>query len=126
MNTRLISVRTVFLSLLIALTIGAQAASAQDTNAMARGTVPFAFRYGTHTFRAGTYQLAMVTDNLMRIRGEHDSAVGIVSRGDTDKQPAKAKLVFQRNGDTYALRDIWLPNRSKHLVCPEGQAGQAA
>ena len=85
--------------------------------------VPFAFETGSQHFEAGVYTIRMEsTSSILSIHGK--SSVGLVmTRLDRDFQPAsKGKMVFRRTGGKYFLSELWVADKTDHLVIPRSKA----
>jgi hypothetical protein len=117
MNTVSISkLRTYLLGCALAATavVSTSHAFAQD-NEM-RVNVPFAFHNGPQRMPAGVYRVKIESEHLILLRG--DSRSGFVSTNpEIGKPPAKGKLVFQRYGDQYFLREVWAANSETGQKC---------
>ncbi len=76
-----------------------------------RVNVPFAFRVGQQFMPAGQYQVAHFNAHdlvlILSMNGERMMLSNSVRSG----KPAEstAKLVFNRYGETYFLRQVWIP-----------------
>jgi hypothetical protein len=71
-----------------------------------RVNVPFAFQSGSQRMPAGVYRVTIESQHLILLRG--DSTSGFVhTNPQIGKPAAKDKLVFQRYGNQYFLREVW-------------------
>jgi hypothetical protein len=71
-----------------------------------RVNVPFAFQSGSQRMAAGVYRVTIESEHLILLRG--DSTSGFVYTNPAIGKPvAKGKLVFQRYGSQYFLREVW-------------------
>ncbi len=77
-----------------------------------RANVPFAFHVGNELMPAGEYQVAHINSrDMLLIRGVKNKQVIVVHGLPSGKYADEtAKLVFHRYGDTYFLRQVWIPN----------------
>ena len=105
---------------LLACTLGAVAmvspshGFAQDNDM--RVNVPFAFHNGSQRMPAGVYTVKIESTHLTLLRG--DSKSGYVNTNPQIGKPAaKGKLVFQRYGDQYFLREVWAANSETGQKC---------
>lgn len=76
-----------------------------------RANVPFAFRVGHQLMPAGQYQIVHYnTRDLLLIRSMNDK-VGILVQSvrSGNYTGETAKLIFNRYGETYFLRQVWIP-----------------
>jgi hypothetical protein len=76
--------------------------------------VPFAFEFGLHQFAAGEYNVTHAGDNIIFIsNGTATGASMILSSIDQDAA-RQNKLVFDKVGSQYFLRQIYSAGRSVH------------
>jgi hypothetical protein len=105
---------------LLACTLGA-VAMVSASNGFAQGNemrvnVPFAFHNGSQRMPAGVYRVKIESAHLILLRG--DSRSGYVNTNpEIGKPVAKGKLVFQRYGDQYFLREVWAANSETGQKC---------
>lgn len=103
----------------LAALVAAPSMLAQET--VARANVPFDFQYGSTHLKAGRYNINMIDNQILQLRGR-DSAMGVVLWNDTGRgSSTTGKLVFHRYGDQYILRQVWLPNESNHIELPKSK-----
>ena len=73
--------------------------------------IPFEFSAGKSTLKAGVYSIKRMSGNLVSLRNVADKSSVIlnapVSLSTTDPN-AVERLVFNKDGDRYALAQIWL------------------
>src|SRR5689334_20325802 len=73
--------------------------------------IPFEFSAGKSTLKAGVYSIKRMSGNLVSLRNVDDKSSVIlnapVSLSSTDPS-AVERLVFNKDGDRYALAQIWL------------------
>jgi hypothetical protein len=89
-------------------------------------TVPFDFLVSTQHLAAGTYD---VTTNLdqgtVLIRGEDNGSAkfAITIATEVGKTQEQAKLVFNRYGERYFLRQVWAPgmDRGRELTASKAE-----
>jgi len=86
---------------------------AQDTTT--RVNIPFSFQCEHSTLPAGRYDISMPSDRVIELRG-HNSALGMVGLSQNKPGTKGDKLVFARYGDTYILKEVWLPGDTEHAV----------
>jgi len=106
--------RIVFFAFAVLL-IGASALSAAEPPGLAvTATIPFEFRVGSSTMPAGQYSIQHAYPRgavlFRQLRG--DAIAGVLSNS-TGKEieGSRGKLVFRRYGDSYFLRQVWIPGR---------------
>ena len=107
MNTKFIlKLRTY----LLACTLGAVAmVSASQGFAQSnqmRVNVPFAFHNGSQVLPAGVYRVSIKSQHLIMLSGKSKSAF-VNANPEYGKPADKGRLVFQRYGNQYFLREVW-------------------
>jgi len=97
-----------FLTLLPVMSAYGQGAS------VVKATIPFQFKVGNHVFPAGEYKFTL--DNRLRNftilgLGKAGGFVPVLTRiaGALHATPQDVDIVFDQEGDTYFLSEIWLP-----------------
>ena len=98
---------------------------AQAPAGQARIQVPFAFQVGTEHFAPGVYTVAMINQLTLSVRGAGNSAFAAMKR-DSNGNVASSKVVFQRVGGQYFLREVWTAGGSAHLTAYETKAEKQA
>jgi hypothetical protein len=88
--------------------------------------VPFSFQNGSETLPAGLYTLTMTTSNIFTIQGKNEGGVVVSRREGGSDNISTGKVVFQRIGDKYFLREVWQPGKSTHTVCIQTRAEKKA
>jgi hypothetical protein len=100
--------------------LGAGSANAQES---LRATIPFDFKVGQVTLPAGQYSLGyegVHTPSVLAVRsddGRH-SALVLTEPIDTKAPTRGARLVFDREGDTYKLSEIFAPSARVGMEIP--------
>lgn len=89
--------------------------------------VPFGFEVNGKHFEPGTYTVRTPEWGIVQIRGNSSVALAIAHDGQS-YQPAKtAKVVFDRYGDHYFLRQLWFnAEETSYLECPESKGEKQA
>ncbi|MGA8433032.1 MAG: hypothetical protein WB729_24635 [Candidatus Sulfotelmatobacter sp.] len=89
-----------------------------NAQTFAKANVPFAFRVGSATLPAGTYEVNPAGDAsvVVRNRGAKGAALSTV-RHETPRNTG-GKLVFHCVGGEYFLAEIWRGSGSYGLVIP--------
>ena len=110
----LFSVLTMVL-LMAAGTANAQLGSKQQL----RFNVPFDYKVGNATMKAGDYsvQRAGDTENALLIRGNGSSAFTL-SGSVSGKAAGEDKLVFNKYGDQYFLAQVWMQGEETGAQLP--------
>jgi hypothetical protein len=81
-----------------------------------RVNVPFAFQSGSQRMPAGVYRVTIESQHLILLRG--DSMSGFVHTNPQIGKPVvKDKLVFQRYGNQYFLREVWASQSDTGAKC---------
>lgn len=106
------------MSLLVAFALAAPAAYAQS---YMDATVPFAFNIGQKAMPAGHYEVRWIADQATLIQcKDSDAKVLQLSHQVSGNGNSTPKLVFQKSGDRYFLRQIW-SRRDNGLELPTTQ-----
>lgn len=93
----------------ILLLAGVQQASAQiDTSV--EFTTSFPFTVGNTKVPAGTYSLRQDEDNpqILELSGGRTAVLFEADNPRARQTPAKSEIVFNRYGDSYVLKDVWV------------------
>jgi hypothetical protein len=90
---------------------------AQTTNVIA--DVPFAFSIGDQSVPAGHYELQSFSgEGILALRRGNEH-MGLVSTHSIQSATASGgRLIFQRYGDRYFLRQIWMPGSNSGRELP--------
>jgi hypothetical protein len=97
--------------------LGAGTALAQHRAVQA--TVPFDFTVGGKLLPSGTYTIAQVSSNIIEIRNqEKHAAVFSPTAADSNESRNGGKLVFNRYGGQYFLREILCESASMNMRLP--------
>jgi hypothetical protein len=88
---------------------GVQNASAQIPYPV-EFTTSFAFTVGAATVPAGSYTIRPDDDNpeMLLLSGARTSVFFQTDNKDARETPSKTEVVFNRYGDKYVLKDIWV------------------
>jgi hypothetical protein len=86
------------------------------------GNVPFDFSVGQRQLPAGAYEVRDIGDRATVIAAKDGSlnVLGIYAYAGESK-PDQTKLVFDKVGDHYFLREIWTSARGQGLAVPESK-----
>ncbi|MGB8888169.1 MAG: hypothetical protein WCC87_15660 [Candidatus Korobacteraceae bacterium] len=111
--------RTVYsiLSLLvIAMVVGVSGAHAQTQVA----NIPFDFSLGHKMMGAGSYELQSISQQAEVVRNvdTNAAAIFIKSKYASALEPGHARLVFDKYGDQYFLRQVWDGNSNIGIQLP--------
>jgi hypothetical protein len=122
----LLKIRTAVFVSALALTASAPALHAQTSSIRDQMNVPFGFEVGSTHFAAGTYILSAPRENLLTVQGAKRTAFMISSYEINVTPSAQSKVIFDRYGNQYFLREVWTKNEAEHLRCPESKAEHEA
>lgn len=89
--------------------------------------VPFSFELGNKHFEPGIYTVTTPIQGVMELRSS--STVGLImTTPDQSSRPTKmAKVVFDRYGDHYFLRQVWFnAEQTSYLECSESKSEKQA
>lgn len=84
--------------------------AAEAQTRLVNAEIPIGFYVGEVAMPAGAYQIdRVVSDQVLAFRSGNAANSIVVSRvsGGADEAP---RLVFNRYGDTYVLKEVWLGN----------------
>ena len=89
--------------------------------------VPFGFELGSKHLAPGTYTVSQPLQNIIEIRNGSDAAMIITHGGQSGKAAKTGKVVFDRYGDHYFLRQVWFtPEDNTYMECAESKAEKLA
>jgi hypothetical protein len=93
----------------ILLLAGVQNASAQITDPV-EFTTSFPFTVGHATVPAGSYTITPDDDNpqYLELRGANTGVFFQTENDEARATPSRTEVVFERYGDEYLLKDIWV------------------
>ena len=88
--------------------------------------VPFGFEMGSKHFEPGTYTVRTPQVGVVEIQG--NSTVGLALTREEQGQASKtAKIVFDRYGEHYFLRQLWFnSDQTSYVECPESKSEKQA
>ena len=103
-------------------------AGVQNADALITETVEFTtsfpFAVGSATVPAGSYTIRPDEDDprILMLTGAHASVLFETADTQARERPSKTEVVFQRYGDEYVLKDIWMEGE---YVGAESKASEA-
>jgi hypothetical protein len=106
----------VFLSVMVA--AAPRYSRAQNSEVLARVSVPFGFETGSKRFAPGTYTIRMANAHTLLIRSASESGLATVSTESTGPAPRSGTAVFEHRGNRYFLRGITVAGNSRRLYLP--------
>lgn len=99
-------------------------AQAQGSHPTLQVNVPFQFTVADQTFPAGVYTLSTVqTEGTILISGKESRISGIqqVSPRHAISPSENSRLVFERYGSTYFLKEVWSAGSDMARTLPQGK-----
>jgi hypothetical protein len=88
--------------------------------------VPFGFEMGSKHFEPGTYTVRTPMAGVVEIRGNSTAGLAL-THGEQGKTSKTAKLVFDRYGEHYFLRQLWFnADQASYAECPESKSEKQA
>lgn len=102
-------------------------AHAQSSHQTMTANVPFAFELGSKHLAPGNYTISTLSQDVVEIRSSSDAAIILTCHGESYKPTKTAKMVFDRYGDHYFLRQLWFnPEEKSYLESPESKSEKQA
>ena len=100
---------------------------AQTTDRAMSVNVPFGFELGNQHFAPGVYTIKTPLSEVVEVQGRSKASM-ILAMNDQSNKPTKTtKVVFDKYGDHYFLRQIWFDaGETSFLQCPESKAEKEA
>lgn len=120
------SIRTIALAALVVIASMSPTMHAQTGAPTARVNVPFSFDYGSKHFAHGVYTLSMINADVLLIRGNSDSAMGMVRAASEPVRNTNSVVIFRRYGDRYFVTELVLATRGTRLAVNESKAEKHA
>lgn len=119
--------RTIFVVASVAVGCFSLPAHAQSDAHSLSVNVPFGFELGSRHLAPGTYTISRPLQDIVEIRGASDSAMIVTYGGQSTKATKTSKIVFDRYGDHYFLRQVWFtPQDNTYMECSESKAEKQA
>ncbi len=119
--------RTIFVVTSLAFIPVSLPGHAQSDHHTMTANVPFAFELGSKHLAPGTYTISTPVDGVVEIRSSTDAAMILANHGQGSKSTKTAKVVFDRYGDHYFLRQLWFsPEENTYLESPESKSEKQA
>jgi hypothetical protein len=106
----------------LAVASGSTALNAQNQTMRIPVNIPFAFEVGSTHLSPGTYFLNDPRQHVLTVRGVSGTVLAIDWREENLSPATEGKVVFDRYGDRYFLREVWVKGQTEHLRCPESKA----
>jgi hypothetical protein len=114
--------RSIFGALMTLIVASVIAVPAVHAQKILSADVPFAFAVGSSQMPAGAYEVAQLGDRatLIETADHHDKVLGLYNYAGPSKV-GENKLVFDKIGNSYFLREIWTSAKGQGLSVPESQ-----
>lgn len=113
-------IRTALVALVLGVASLAAAPRMQAQNTIAKANIPFDFQYGRTHLKAGQYTISVVSGDVLQLQGTR-TAFAVTRMGQNARPCKTSKLVFNRYGDQYVLKQVWMANDIDHLEIPKGK-----
>lgn len=102
-------------------------AHAQSYGETVSVNVPFGFEIGSKHMPPGTYKVTRPMNNVLQVGNRSDAAMLIASAAQGSRATKNSKLVFDKYGDHYFLRQVWFtPEDNTYVECAESKAERQA
>ena len=100
---------------------------AQSAGHTMTANVPFAFELGSKHLAPGTYTVSTPIEGVIELKSSSDAIMTMANHGQSSTPTTTAKLVFDRCGDQYFLRQLWFsPEQNTYLESPESKSEKQA
>jgi hypothetical protein len=102
-------------------------AHAQGEHHTMTANVPFAFEMGSKHLAPGVYTITTLAQGVVEVKSNSDVAIIMANQGLSGKPTKTAKVVFDRCGDRYFLRQLWFnAEENSYLENPESKSEKQA
>jgi len=119
--------RTIFIASSLAFGSFSVPSQSQTLNHTMTVTVPFGFELGSKHFAPGAYTVSTPVNNVIELQSTSTAGIIMTVPGQTLRPTKTSKIVFDRYGDHYFLRQIWFnAEETSYLQCPESKAEKEA
>lgn len=120
-------VRTLFVVATLVTALSTAPADGQTSGRAVLVNIPFGFDAGTKHMEPGKYTITKDLNDFVWIKNGSSTAILMTRDEQGSRATEKAKLVFDRYGDRYFLRQVWLsPEDTAYLQCPESKTEKQA
>ena len=100
---------------------------AQGEHHTMTANVPFSFELGSKHLAPGRYTISTPINGVVEVRSATDVAMILAISGQSGTPTKTAKIVFDRYGDHYFLRQLWFNAEEKtYLESPESKSEKQA
>jgi hypothetical protein len=108
-------------SILVALAVLLMATAAHAQSTKVAATVPFDFVAGDHAYPAGDYTIG-ADGVVLKITNAEKTGLMLSQACESVTPSADTKLVFDRMGGSYFLRQIWVAGNSRGRELPRSHS----
>lgn len=116
-----------FRTLLLASSLAFLPAYGQSTTHAMSVNVPFGFEVGNQHFAPGVYTVKTPTEHVVELQAGSKVGMIMAHSGWSYKLSKTSKIVFDKYGDHYFLRQVWFDAANNgYLECPESKAEKQA
>ncbi len=120
-------VRTIFVVASLVAGCISLPAHAQGAGSNMTVNVPFGFELGSKYLAPGTYTISRPLNDIVEIRNRSGAALLVTHSGESSKATKSSKVVFDKYGDHYFLRQIWFnPEDNTYMECAQSKAEKQA
>jgi hypothetical protein len=120
-------IRTLFVVASLAVGCVSLPAHAQGEAHAMTVNVPFGFELGSKHLAPGKYTISRPLSDIIEIRSSSDAALLVTHGGQTMRPTKSSKVVFDKYGDHYFLRQVWFnPEDNTYMACAESKAERQA
>lgn len=120
-----LKIRAAVIVAALSVALTSPALHAQMPATQSKVTVPFGFEVGSAHLAPGTYILSSPQELILAVHGAKHSALSMSSH-EINRTPSRtSKVVFDRIGDHYFLRQVWNAGKADYLVCPKSRTEQS-
>ena len=88
--------------------------------------VPFAFQSGSQHYPAGAYMIRFESSHIILLQGRSTSGFIVTTSTESVKPAETGKVVFQRYGDRYFLRQVWIAGNTIGNECVKSREEKQA
>lgn len=119
--------RIIFIASALAFAPISSPAHAQMAGTNMTVNVPFGFELGDKHFAPGSYTISKPAWGIVELRGTSNAGMILTHDEQSGRPTQTAKVVFDRYGDHYFLRQVWFnPDEKSYLECPESKSEKQA
>ncbi len=119
--------RTIFVVASLVVGCVSLPAHAQGVGNSMTVNVPFGFELGSEHLAPGKYTISRPLTDIIEITNGSTGALLVTHDGQSSKATKSSKIVFDRYGDHYFLRQVWFnAEDNTYMECTESKAERQA